>query len=119
MGSPARRLPTRSHAAGTNPIQLRRDRRHDRGTDQTLDTKRLTLVTVRLIMNTGAAYDRLHLTGRGALRKGVARPGLGFAACCPARPAEGPEQVHHKLLEDEHELKPALKGRSVAPHFAV
>ena len=49
MGSPARRLPTRSHAAGTNPIQLRRDRRHRPGTDQPLDAKRLTLVTVRFV----------------------------------------------------------------------
>src|SRR5829696_8379914 len=47
MGSPARRLTTRSHAAGTNPIQLCRDRRRTRAPDPQLDAERLTLMCGR------------------------------------------------------------------------
>ena len=47
MGSPARRLSTRSCAAGTNPITAMQGQTTDEAPGQTLDTERLTLMCGR------------------------------------------------------------------------
>jgi hypothetical protein len=45
MGSPAVVSPTRLHADGTDPITAMQGQTTDEGTDQTLDTNRLTLMS--------------------------------------------------------------------------